>query len=313
MPEGSTHGSSGFTRVATLEALATEQAGPVFTGRTGRVPWPKAYGGDLVVQAAVAAMRSVADDRTMHSMHSYFLRPADVESEMRYEVDRLRDGRGYSARQVRGVQHGELVFLSMVSFAVGESGGSMADAMPLGLPAPESLPSSAELLANRTGGTMTSDSREYWKWGRSFDLRHVPDPVYQDDEGRDRTAHQAVWVRPFSPLQSVAGLDDAQRDLAAIAYVCDYTILEPLLRALGLSWSRPGLSTASLDHAIWFHRAPSPGDLDGWVLYLHDGLAAEQGRGTARGRFFSRSGVHLATVVQEGLIRTTELFTGRNP
>ncbi|MBW8737629.1 MAG: thioesterase family protein [Streptomyces turgidiscabies] len=260
---------------------------------------------DMVAQAAAAAMRSV-EGKTLHSTHSYFLRPVDIGAEVRYEVELLRDGRGYATRQVRGFQNGKPVYVCLANFAAGEPGAATYSAEPpAGVPAPEDLPSSASYLSGTAPdapeGTMTDASRAYWSGGRSFDMRHVPGPVYLTVEG-ERAPQQAVWLRPFEKLGSVEGLTDAQRDLAALAYVCDYTILEPVLRVLGLAWARPGLVTASLDHAMWFHR---PGPMDGWLLYAQEAVAAESGRGLATGRFFTAAGAHLATVVQEGLIRTT--------
>ncbi len=137
---------------------------------------------------------------------------------------------------------------------------------------------------------------------------------------RPRLRH-AARTRPGLPRQSTAdanrtrpcgssrstrcarshGLSDAQRDLAALAYVCDYTILEPVLRVLGLPWAQPGLVTASLDHAMWFHR-PRPA-VDDWLLYAQDAASAESGRGLGTGRFFTRDRRLLATVAQEGMIR----------
>lgn len=148
---------------------------------------------------------------------------------------------------------------------------------------------------------MTDESKAYWSGGRGFDMRHVPGPVYLTVEGK-QVPQQAVWLKPFDPLRSVEGLTDAQRDLAALAYVCDYTILEPVLRVLDLPWAKPGLVTASLDHAMWFHRPEPVGD---WLLYLQEAGAAEAGRGLGSGRFFTRDHRHLATVVQEGMIRPT--------
>jgi acyl-CoA thioesterase-2 len=111
-----------------------------------------------------------------------------------------------------------------------------------------------------------------------------------------------VWLRPFDALRPVTGLSDEQRDLAALAYVCDYTILEPVLRVLGLPWARPGLVTASLDHAMWFHRPVAMND--GWLLYAQEAVAADAGRGVGAGKFFTRDHRHLATVVQEGIFRS---------
>ncbi|MGW1026712.1 acyl-CoA thioesterase [Streptomyces sp. NPDC002577] len=297
-----------FTAAVTLTPAQPEHFDLAFTAITQPCPWPKAYGGDLVAQAAAAAMRSVTDGKTLHSMHGYFLRPADIGAEVHYEVELLRDGRGYSTRQVRGYQNGKPLYVCLANFAAGEPGGTfqaeltdavaeLADAVP----GPEELPSSAEYLAGRSGGSMTEESKAYWSGGRSFDMRHVPGPVYLTVEGK-QVPHQAVWLKPFDPLRPVEGLTDAQRDLAALAYVCDYTILEPVLRVLDLPWAKPELVTASLDHAMWFHR---PGPVGDWLLYVQEAVAADAGRGLGTGRFFTLDHRHLATVVQEGMIRTT--------
>lgn len=288
-----------FADAVTLTAAKPEYFDLAFTATTQPCPWPKAYGGDLVAAAAAAAIRSVTDGKRLHSMHSYFMRPADIGAPVRYEVELLRDGRGYATRQVRGYCSGKPVYVCLASFAAGEPGSSWAAEMPAGLPGPDELPAAAAYLAGRSGGTMTAESRSYWSGGRSFDMRHVPGPVYVTVEG-EQVPHQAVWIRPFSLLRPVAGLTGEQRDLVALAYVCDYTILEPVLRVLGRAWADPGLVTASLDHAMWFHR---PAPADGWLLYAQNALSAGSGRGVAAGRFFSAGGEHLATVVQEGMIR----------
>jgi acyl-CoA thioesterase-2 len=295
-----------FTDAVTLKPATPELFDTAFTAVTQPCPWPKAYGGDLVAQAAVAAQRTVDNSKTLHSMHSYFMRPADIGAEVRYEVETLRDGRGYSTRQVRAFQRGKALYACLASFAAGEPGGEYAAEFPSGIPAPETLPSSAEYLAERDGGSMTAESKAYWSGGRSFDMRHVPGPVYLTVDG-PRFPNQAVWIRPFDALRPVNGLTSAQRDMAALAYACDYTILEPVLRVLGLPWADEGLVTASLDHAMWFHR---PGRADDWLLYAQQAVAASHGRGLAIGRFFARDHTHLATVVQEGMIRTP---AGGNP
>ncbi|GAA2782230.1 acyl-CoA thioesterase II [Kitasatospora paracochleata] len=293
--------SAVFTTAVTLTPAEPVHFDLAFTAVTQPCPWPKAYGGDLVAQAAAAAMRSVADGKSLHSMHSYFLRPADIGAPVHYEVELLRDGRGYSTRQVRGFQNGKALYVCLANFAAGEPGGSFAAGPDLdpAVPAPEELPASAEYLTGRSGGSMTETSKAYWSGGRGFDMRHVPGPVYLTVEGK-QTPHQAVWLRPFDRLRPVDGLTDAQRDLAALAYVCDYTILEPVLRVLGLAWAMPGLVTASLDHAMWFHR---PGPVDDWLLYVQEAVAADSGRGLGSGRFYTRDHRHLATVAQEGMIR----------
>jgi acyl-CoA thioesterase-2 len=314
MPVTVTETSAIFTAAVTLEPAEPGHFDLAFTAVTQPCPWPKAYGGDLVAAAAAAAMRSVTDGKTLHSMHSYFLRPADIGAAVRYEVELLRDGRGYSTRQVRGYQNAKPVYVAMASFAAGEAAGTFESGpadTPLGragtIQDPEDLPTSAAYLDAQDGtpaaaeSSMTQRSRAYWSGGRSFDMRHVPGPVYLTIEG-ERVPHQAVWLKPYDRLRPVPGLSDEQRDLAALAYVCDYTILEPVLRVLGLPWAKPGLVTASLDHAMWFHRPVAM--TDGWLLYAQEAVAADAGRGVGAGKFFTRDHRHLATVVQEGIFRS---------
>jgi len=242
----------------------------------------------MVAQSAAAMMRSVASDRQLHSMHSYFMRPVDIGAVVRYEVEKLRDGRGYSTRSVRGYQGGKTVFAAMGSFQVAEEGPEFQPEMPAAVE-PESLRSAAEVLAGVEG-----DAAAYWSQGRSFDMRHVPGPVYVEVEG-EALPQQAVWVKAFDRLP-----DGADLHRTALAYVCDYTILEPILRTQGHYWAEPGLATASLDHSMWFHR---DGRADEWVLYAQEAVSGQRNRGLATGRFFDRSGRLLATVAQEGMIR----------
>ncbi|SDY56045.1 acyl-CoA thioesterase [Herbiconiux ginsengi] len=280
-----------FRRAIALTEVPAVVFDRAFEAEAQYVPWPKAYGGDMVAQSVVAATATVAADRVLHSLHNSFLRPVDVGVAVRYEVELLRDGRGYSTRQVRGFQHEKPVFLSTASFQVPEAGPTHAPARPE-VPAPESLPSSAEYL-----GDAQDDASTYWAHGRSFDHRHVPGPLYRRLEG-EHAPHQAVWVRAFESLP-----DDPALHRAAIAYVCDYTILEPSLRVLGLHWSSPGLRTASLDHAMWFHRDARADD---WLLYVQESGGVQSARGLNFGRFFDREGALVASVAQEGMIRAPE-------
>ncbi|WP_427008804.1 acyl-CoA thioesterase [Pseudarthrobacter sp. H2] len=278
-----------FLKAVELTPVDPGHADEAYEATTQYVPWPKAYGGDMVAQSAAAMMRSVGADRIMHSMHSYFMRPVDVGSVVRYEVEHLRDGRGYSTRSVRGFQNSKTVFAAMGSFQVPEVGPDFQPPAPAAVD-PATLRGAAEVLKGVDGAAAA-----YWSSGRSFDMRHVPGPVYLELEG-GAVAHQCVWVRAFDALP-----DDPDLQRTALAYVCDYTILEPLLRVRSLTWSTPGLATASLDHAMWFHR---DGRADDWILYAQEAVSGQSNRGLALGRFFDRQGRHLATVAQEGMIRS---------
>lgn len=282
-----------FLAAIRLDERPAEVFDRAFEVTPQHVPWPKAYGGDSVAQAAAAALATIGEDRELHALHSSFLRPVEAGEPVRYEVELLRDGRGYSTRHVRGYQNGKAVFLTTASFQVPESGAEYAPAMPDVAP-PEELPSSAGYLDARGAGA--TEAGDYWARGRSFDMRHVPGPLYLDSDGSTE-AHQGVWIRSFETLP-----DDPRTHRLALAYVCDYTILEPSLRALGLHWSTPGLVTASLDHSMWFHR---PARADQWLLYAQESAGVQSGRGLNLGRFFTEAGELVATVAQEGMIRST--------
>ena len=155
---------------------------------------------------------------------------------------------------------------------------------------------------------MTDRSPTYWSDAAAASTCAMCQwPVYLHRGGGTGCRTRRCGCGPFDALRPVPGLSDEQRDLAALAYVCDYTILEPVLRVLGLPWAKPGLVTASLDHAMWFHRpaAINTGSLsDGWLLYAQEAVAADAGRGVGAGKFFTSDHRHLATVVQEGIFRS---------
>ncbi len=264
----------------------------IFTGPSQWMPHGRVFGGQVLAQSLVAANRTV-EDRTVHSLHGYFLRPGDINLPITFSVDRLRDGRSFSTRRVQAYQKGEPIFSMIASYQVSDPGLEHQAEFPKDIPAPETLPSAAELI-----GENPHPVAQYWAKARPFDMRHVGSPIYFSVEGQP-VAHQAVWLKALGQLP-----DDPALHTAALAYASDYSILESIYRAHGIAWSHPGLKSASLDHAMWFHRQPK---VDEWMLYVQESPSAQGGRGLALGRIFSRDGQLLATVAQEGMVRVPEL------
>lgn len=130
-----------------------------------------------------------------------------------------------------------------------------------------------------------------------MDIRHVASPVYFPGED-EHVPRQAVWMRMRAPLP-----DDPGLHRAALAYLSDMTIQEPILRAHGVFWALPGLKVASLDHAMWWHR---PARVDEWLLYVQESPNARGGRGLATGRIYTESGALVASVAQEIMIRVPD-------
>ena len=276
-----------------LETLDLRGSGNDFVGKSQWMPHGRVYGGQVLAQSLVAASRTVADGRVIHSLHGYFLRAGDITQSVNYSVDVLRDGRSFSTRRVQGFQNNEPIFSMIASFQDTDPGLDHQDAFPSDIPDPETLPSAADLM-----GSNPHPVAQYWANARPFDMRHVGSPIYFSVQG-EPVAHQAVWIKALGDLP-----DDPVIHRAALAYASDYTILESIYRRHGIAWSHPGLKSASLDHAMWFHRE---GRADQWLLYVQESPSAQGGRGLSLGRIFTRDGRLLATVAQEGMVRVPEL------
>ncbi len=89
-----------------------------FRARSPQVGWQRVFGGQVIGQALVAASRTVVDDRQVHSLHGYFMRPGDPSVPIVYEVDRIRDGGSFTTRRVVAIQHGKAIFSMSASFQV---------------------------------------------------------------------------------------------------------------------------------------------------------------------------------------------------
>jgi acyl-CoA thioesterase II len=247
------------------------------------------FGGQVAGQALVAAGRTVPPERGVHSLHAYFIRPGDPQVPIVYDVDRIRDGRSFTTRRVVAIQHGKAIFSLSASFQLTEQGLDHADVMPEVAP-PEQL-DDLETWARRAGDTQAAITR----MPLPFDLRHVTPPVWAGAGDQARTGeHHRLWLRADGVLP-----DDPLVHVCVLAYASDLTLLWSVAAGHGHTLGHD-IVAASLDHAMWFHR---PFRADDWVLHDCVSPSATGGRGLATGRFFSRDGRLIASVVQEGLVR----------
>jgi acyl-CoA thioesterase-2 len=263
----------------------------IFTGPSQWSPNGRLFGGQVLAQSVVAATRTAPEGRPVHSMHGYFLRPGELDVPITFAVDRIHDGRSFSTRRTQAYQQGVPILSMIASFQTVDEGLEHQAPMPADLPQPEDLPDEREALA-----AIPHPAAQFWATGRPFDMRHVESPIFLTVDG-ERTAHQAVWLKAIGPMP-----DDPAVHRAALAYASDYTILEPTWRRHGVAWATPGLRAASLDHAMWWHR---PVRVDEWLVYVQESSSASGGRGLSLGRIFSRDGVLVASVAQEGMVRVS--------
>ena len=260
----------------------------IFRGKTASESLQRVFGGQVAGQALVAAGRTVPDDRPVHSLHAYFLRPGDPSIPIVYEVDRIRDGRSFTTRRVVGIQHGKAIFNLQASFAIVERGVEHETQMP-DVPGPEGLQPLHERMApyaDELGG--------WYARRRPIDVRYVSDPPRIAKDTGSRNPSSQVWMRADGTLP-----DDPLLHVCLLTFASDMTLLDSTVLTHGLAWGTGDVIGASLDHAMWFHR---PVRADQWWLYDQSSPWTGAGRGLARGSIYADG--HLAvSVVQEGLIR----------
>lgn len=240
-----------------------------FLGAGPDLGWGRIYGGQVVAQALRAAALTVEVDHRPHSLHAYFVRAGDERRPVLYEVERVRDGRSFSTRQVVAYQEGGAILNLIASFQADEDAETVQTSAPSRVvPAPEAVPPQETDLF----------------------FEHRVHSVERTPEVRT-----VAWMRVAEDLG-----DDPVVHACALAYLSDEHPLGAAVgsHSLGGQWDR--VMAASLDHALWFHR---PVRVDDWLLVDLEGHGVANARGLAQARVFDGSGVHVASVAQEGLIR----------
>jgi len=262
----------------------------VFRGVSADHRVQRVFGGQVLGQALVAASRTVDPARLCHSFHAYFLRPGNPRQPILYEVDRSRDGTSFTARRVVAIQNGAHIFTLAASFQKVEAGFEHQAAMPAVTP-PEALEDEQQVQLRDPG--LPPAVREWVARERPFEIRAAVSRGFGDRAPRPPLDY--LWLKARGTLP-----DDPATHRALLAFVSDMTLLDTALLPHGKSIFSD-VQVASLDHAIWFHR---PFRVDEWLLYAQDSPSASGARGFNRGAIFTRDGVLVASVAQEGLIRT---------
>lgn len=255
----------------------------LYTGRASHQSGSRIYGGQVLAQALSAAQRTVADEYTLHSLHSYFMRMGDPKRPVVYEVDPIRDGRSFVTRRVVARQHGKAIFSAALSFQRPEKGLEHARPMP-DVPGPEDLTSDEELY------------REFFKggdYGWPIEFRQVAPQDFKNPQPSEPVSY--AWFKTTDRIG-----DDLASHQQMLAYASDNPILVTALRPHGVSHLNPDVMVITLDHALWFYQ---PFRVDDWLLYETHSDVAGHGRALSRGRIYNRQGQLVAAVNQEGLLR----------
>ena len=263
----------------------------IFRGQSQDLGFGNVYGGQVLGQALSAAYRTVTPERRAHSLHAYFLRHGDVDKPIVYNVECIRDGRSFTTRRVVAIQKGRAIFNMAASFQIEEPGFDHQDRMP-SVSGPEGLATELELI-NRIADQIPAIIREKLLCPHPIEVRPV-DPMNRFAPEK-REPHRYIWVKAIDRMP-----DDPAVHQYLLAYASDYGLMVTSLYPHGYSFWQPSMQVASLDHAMWFHRAFR---MDEWLLYEMQSPNACNARGLGYGKIFNRQGLLVATVAQEGLIR----------
>jgi acyl-CoA thioesterase-2 len=266
----------------------------LFRGTTPDNSPGRIFGGQVIAQSLLAAYETV-DGRVCHSLHCYFIRPGDPTVPIVFDVDRSRDGGSFTTRRVVAIQHGQQIFNLAASFMAPEDGFEHQAPMPEG-PGPDDLPDDSEMqreALKKAPEAVRKDAEKWLSRPRPIEMRSADARSYWREGPKEPVSQ--TWFRAKAPIG-----EDPHMHQVVMAYASDMNLLSTGMRPHGVHWQTPGFQSASLDHAMWFHKAT---DFNEWHLYSQDSPSASGGRGFIRGSIYRRDGTLVASVAQEGLMR----------
>lgn len=247
---------------------------------------PRLFGGQVLAQGFAAAHQELAPGHA-HSLHAYFLRRGNADDPVLFEVRELRRSRSFHAAEVTAIQNERPILQMTVSYHESEEGLTHQIPMdPVGPPGGETY--ERALLSAMTPAGFEEEEPPLVL---PVEIRGVGGVGLFDTDVRSPRAR--CWLRVREELP-----DDPALHQWLFAYASDFAILAPVLNPHPVTVMR--LQSASLDHAVWFHR---PFRMDEWLLFELDSPVAHGARGLGRGLLYTRAGELVASCVQEGLLR----------
>ncbi len=279
-----------FERV--LASLALEKTGDFqFMGQQVDIGSPNIYGGHVLAQALRAARVCADETKKVHSLHGYFLHPGSHAEPVRFTVEPIKKGRSFDVFRVVATQKDRTIFILSASFHLPEKGIEHQAAMP-NVAGPSQLQPFSKIFADfaekfgiQARGILSSDGPFVFH----------PLEYYDPFNPGIRSPRQHLWFKPNGTVPDTPSLH-----AELMAYISDFNLLITSLLPHNLSFFTTPLKIASLDHAMWFHEEFQMND---WMLYEVESPRAAGGRAFCTGRIFSSSGILLASVTQEGLVR----------
>tara|TARA_B100000963_G_scaffold345951_1_gene350622 strand:+ start:147 stop:1001 length:855 start_codon:yes stop_codon:yes gene_type:complete len=278
--------SYGLTDLLTLKRIDAF----TFIGKNYKTFWKRVYGGQVLAQSLHAANQTVKSNRYVHSLHGYFILAGDLEVPIEFKVENLRDGKSFNTRRVTAFQNGKAIFVLSASFQIDEKGLSQYEKSPASYN-PDNLVSDAELLKKTK--VIPEQIKNYLLSRHPFAFEFRPEIDY--DKSIDYKSTRNIWFK----LKDNTKLTRNQQ-YEFLAYAVDYDLLiMSVISHFHDKYNDP-IQTASLDHAMWFHRKF---DVNQWLMYSMKSPNISGSKCLGTGNIYDRAGLLVATVVQEGLAR----------
>jgi acyl-CoA thioesterase-2 len=245
----------------------------------------------------MAASLTVPEDRPAHSLHAYFLRPGDFRLPVIYEVDRIRDGKSFTTRRVKAIQHGHAIFSLSASFQVAEEGPVHQVNMP-DVPMPDKIEDD-DIKRQEFARRLPEPARDAFLEAHPVESRSVKPKAFDFTK---QPPERLAWFRLADKVDV-----DAATHRALLAFCSDFGLLGTAMLPHGINYFQPDVQAASIDHAMWFHRDFR---IDEWLLYATNSPSAQGARGINHGLIFRQDGTLVASVAQEGLMRVHDKADG---
>ncbi|MBA6156918.1 acyl-CoA thioesterase II [Tenacibaculum sp. S7007] len=264
-----------------------------YNGVSKDIGSPNVFGGQVLAQSLNAAYRTVPKERTLHSLHSYFLEAGNLEIPITYNVQTIRDGGSFSTRRVTAHQNDKTIFILACSFHKKEEGHEHQMPIKKDIKQPEELFSWTDML-DQFGDFLPKKMKAFLSIERPIDFKPVQ--IANPLDMKDLPPVVDVWFK-------LKG-DSSNLELAIkqqiLTYISDYNILTACLNPNASVANFGNTQMASLDHSMWFYR---DFDFNDWMLFSVESPNSFGARGFACGNIYTRDGKLVASVAQEGLMR----------
>lgn len=253
------------------------------------------FGGQFLAQSLMSVSQATdTEDRFLHSLHAYFINRGDALSPVEYSVNTLREGNSFTAINSIASQNDKELFIASMSFHKKEDHGvnHVLTSTDVALPDEEDFARMQEYIE------LAKDNPKY-----SFFTSHRNDffTVVTTKENpmmlyHDGSASNEFWIKPSEKIDA----NHIAKHQACLLAASDMGILFSTIAPYKIDLAKTQMT--SIDHSVWLHDPHI--DMNQWHLVKANSCWAGNSRSLVKADMFNETGKLVASVAQEGLVRT---------